>query len=478
MTQTIMTQTIQKRWAELLSHKRLHGTRTNAFSDAETGRTEFDADYGRLIFSSSFRRLQDKTQVFPLAKSDYTRTRLTHTLEVANVGRGLGKAFGVHLRSVGELPGHLSPEDLGAVVSVACLAHDIGNPPFGHSGEAAIQEWAARHAGTLQPQMEPDQYQDIARFEGNALSFRILARLWDRERPGGARLTLASYGALLKYPQGSGHARDRADCARKKFNYTRADAELAEKVRSELRLTAHEPGRFARHPLVYLMEAADDISYRVVDLEDACDARLISKRRLCELLRPLLPSYMRDESLDDLEKRDMSVLRAYAIGELIRAVMLVVRANLPALREGTFPDALIDAVKETDPPLYGAFEALGAEARAKVYVDERVLQVEYAGFKVIGGLLNEFMGALPPELEAGGRLSASGEKLFKLFPRKYLKVRPEADFRAAVESLSPAEAVLRLTPYERVLAITDYVSGMTDSYALDLHQILTGVRVP
>ncbi|EYB67496.1 hypothetical protein DEIPH_ctg040orf0068 [Deinococcus phoenicis] len=465
----------QERWGQLLDHKRLYGSR-HAFEDAATGRTQFDADFGRLTFSSAFRRLQDKTQVFPLAKSDYTRTRLTHTLEVANVGRGLGKAFGKHLRERGELPDHLSPEDLGTVVSVACLAHDIGNPPFGHSGEAAIQEWAVRHVGELKPHMTEAEFQDIARFEGNAQSFRIMARLWDRERAGGGRLTFTSYGALLKYPQGSGHTVDRSDCARKKFNYTQADAALAETVRAELGLTQYEPGRFARHPLVYLMEAADDISYRVVDLEDAHDARLVSKERLCQLLEPLLPANLRARGVAELHRMDVSALRAQAIGELTRAVMVVVRGHLDELREGTYKQALIDGVADTEPQIYAAFEALGAEAKAKVYVDERVLQVEYAGFKVIGGLLDELMGALPPGLGEGGKLSRSGEKLFKLFPKKYLSVRPE--LHGTFHDLKPEEAVLKLTPYERVLAITDYVSGMTDSYALELHQILTGVRVP
>lgn len=465
----------KQRWEQLLDHKRLRGSR-HAFEDAATERTQFDADFGRLTFSSAFRRLQDKTQVFPLAKSDYTRTRLTHTLEVANVGRGLGKAFGKYLRAQGELPDHLSPEDLGTVVSVSCLAHDIGNPPFGHSGEAAIQEWAARHADTLRPHMTEAEFQDIARFEGNAQSFRIMARLWDREREGGGRLTLASYGALLKYPQGSGHTVDQGNCARKKFNYAQADAALAEAVRAELELTQLEVGRFARHPLVYLMEAADDISYRVVDLEDAHDARLVTKARLCELLHPLLPATLQARGMAELHRMDVSALRAQAIGELMRAVTGVITRHLDELREGTFPHALIDAVAQTEPQIYAAFKALGAEAKAKVYVDERVLQVEYAGFKVIGGLLDEFMGALPPGLSERDKLSRSGDKLFKLFPRKYLTVRPE--LHGTFGGLKPEEAVLSLTPYERVLAITDYVSGMTDSYALELHQILTGVRVP
>lgn len=457
----------------------MHDTRGGKASHhPETGRSEFDADYGRLIFSSAFRRLQDKTQVFPLAKSDYTRTRLTHTLEVANVGRGLGKTFGKHLEQLGELPYHLTSDDVGTVVSVACLAHDIGNPPFGHSGEASIQEWAGRHAASLRSHLSEAEFQDVARFEGNAQSFRIMARLWDRGRLGGARLTLASYGALLKYPQGSGHAVVKADCARKKFNYMQADAPLAEQVRQDLGLTSQEQGRFARHPLVYLMEAADDICYRVVDLEDAEEAGLISRGHLAEMLRPMLPDYLSKLSAKELQERSISELRAQAIGDLMRAATEVAKAHLEELREGTFPHALIDALAEQQPELFADFEELEAAAKSEVYTDERVLQVEYAGFKVIGGLLDELMNALPVDLGASDKLSASGEKLLKLFPPKYLQVRSDTDFCRQVSGAKAADAVRLLTPYERVLAMTDYVSGMTDSYALNLHRTLTGVRLP
>lgn len=185
-----------------------------------------------------------------------------------------------------------------------------------------------------------------------------------------------------------------------------------------------------------------------------------------------------EKSLKELGAMDVSELRAHAMGQLIRAVMVVVKANLTELREGTFQQALIDAVQQTEPEIYKAFKALGAEAKAKVYVDERVLQVEYAGFKVIGGLLDELTDALPFDLEnrGNGKLSQSGEKLFKLFPPKYLVVRPE--LHGKLGRLKPEKAILKLTPYERVLAITDYVSGMTDTYALELHRILTGTRLP
>lgn len=465
----------QHRWAQLLSHQRLGRAKTAEFMDESTHRTAFDADYGRLVFSSPFRRLQDKTQVFPLAKSDYTRTRLTHTLEVANVGHSLGKQLGYLLRGRGELPAHLHPEDLGSLVSVACLAHDIGNPPFGHSGEASIQEWAARNEAVLAPHLNEAELLDLKRYEGNAQSFRILARLWDRERVGGAQLTLASYGALLKYPQGSLHPREKGHCARKKFNYFQADAALAEDVREGLGLAPITAGQFARHPLVYLMEAADDICYRIVDLEDAEEAGLVSRSDMAELLRPLLTEKLKAMSKEDLQQEPISKMRAYAVGTLMKAAMQVTEAHLDELREGTFSQALIDAIDE---PLRAAHDALGDKVRETAYVDERVLQVEFAGFKVIGGLLDELMEALPPDLGEGAPLSASGKKLLKIFPKKYLLVRPAPDFLTFAAQADHETLVRALTPYERMMAITDYVAGMTDSYALEQYRVLRGVTLP
>jgi len=430
-----------------------------------------------MIFSSQFRRLQDKTQVFPLAKSDYTRTRLTHTMEVATVGMGLGKALGSLLAERRELPDHLSPADLGTVVSVACLAHDIGNPPFGHSGEKAIQEWAKRHASDRLKHLDEAELKDIKKFEGNAQSFRITARLWGRDREGGGQLTLASYGALFKYPQGSSHQKDEFNAAYKKFNYTQADAELAISVCDALSLNQVSNGQFARHPLVYLMEAADDICYRVVDIEDALDAGLITKARFCELMLPFQPNRS-TVNIAKLEKKEVSEIRALAIGTLSSAVQKELANRLDDIREGYLETALVDTLRETQPSLYKAFEALSSVAQSDVYTNDRVLQIEFAGFKVIGGLLDEFMNALPPEYSTDERveLSASGAKLFKLFPPAYLEVRPE--LHGKFRGLAPEAAVAMLTPYERVLAITDYVSGMTDTFALELHQILTGVRVP
>ena len=460
--------TTRERWTELLNPKRLCGKPEEINPDES--RTPFDADYGRVVFSSQFRRLQDKTQVFPLAKSDYTRTRLTHTMEVASVGQGLGKYLGKLLEIKEVLPEGFTPADVGTIVSVACLAHDLGNPPFGHSGETAIQEWAVKRKDRLlgETKLTKDEYEDIANFEGNAQSFRIMARTWDRSRKGGARLTYASYGALLKYPQHSGLVlEDPDDCARKKFNYFRSDADLAESVRDGLGLELLEPGRFRRHPLVYVMEAADDICYRVVDAEDAYDAKLLTRKQLCDLYAPLL-----DKSCDELKKMDVSELRARAIGKFVQGVQKVMREHLDDLAEGRLPDDLLSMAMKEDDTIGEAVKQLKKLAKEHVYGDQRILQIEAAGFKIIGGLLDELLEAMPLDITKEKELpGGSARKVRQLFPDKYLV--KDKDSKGSGD-----EMLVKLSAYERVLAMTDFISGMTDSYALELHQTLTGVRVP
>jgi len=225
------------------------------------------------------------------------------------------------------------------------------------------------------------------------------------------------------------------------------------------------------------MEAADDICYRVIDIEDALDAGLITKAKFYDLMLPFMPNRSRS-NIKKLEEKEVSEIRALAIGKLVSAVLEELETNLEAIREGRLEVALIDTLAKTKPELYAAFKKLGAVARSDVYTNERVLQIEFAGFKVIGGLLDEFLNALPPEFKFGDKvnLTTSGAKLFNLFPLAYLEIRPE--LHGKFKGLEPAEAVALLTPYERVLTITDYVSGMTDTFALELHQILTGVRLP
>lgn len=460
--------TTKERWTELLNPKRLCGK--PEMMNPDESRTPFDMDYGRVVFSSQFRRLQDKTQVFPLAKSDYTRTRLTHTMEVASVGQGLGKYLGKLLEAKKVLPEGFTPADVGTIVSVACLAHDLGNPPFGHSGEAAIQEWAENRKDKLLGEglLTDEQYRDIAQFEGNAQSFRILARTWDRSRKGGAQLTYASYGALLKYPQHSGLVvKDPPDCAQKKFNYFHSDTELAESVRRGLGLEQLETGRFRRHPLVYVMEAADDICYHVVDAEDAYDAKLLTKKQLCDIFAPLL-----DKSCENLEKLDVSELRASAIRKFVQGVQKIISNHFDDLTAGLLMQDLLSMSMKEDKAIGEAVEQLKKLTAENVYGDHRILQIEAAGFKVLGGLLDELLEAMPLGVKKVDLLpKGSAKKVRQLFPEKYL-VKDKDSVGSGDDML------VKLSAYERVLAMTDFVSGMTDSYALELHQTLTGVRIP
>lgn len=460
--------TTKDRWTQLLASHRLHDPPSH--HSPLQSRTPFDADYGRVVFSSQFRRLQDKTQVFPLAKSDYTRTRLTHTMEVASVGQGLGKYLGKQLAEANLLPEHYDPGDLGIIVAVACLAHDLGNPPFGHSGEAAIQEWAKRRQKVLtaKGKLSKKQFVDIEQFEGNAQSFRIMARLWDRTRYGGAKLTLASYGALLKYPQHSSSKIDKADCARKKFNFFQADIGHAQAVQEGLGLQAFKGGMFRRHPLVYLMEAADDVCNSVIDIEDAGDEGTISREKMVELLQPLLSGKLAGPTKKELLDKDVSELRANAISTLLAGVQKAITDNLEDLTEGKEKRDLMAIVRAENAALDQALNAISKCAQDDIYTDERILKIESAGFKIIGGLLDEFYGAMGLE----GQLTKSNKKLLRIFPKKYLA--KDATYKDETH-----EALLDLlSPYERVLAMTDFVSGMTDSYALELHQTLTGVRIP
>ncbi|WP_353544133.1 hypothetical protein [Deinococcus xinjiangensis] len=273
---------------------------------------------------------------------------------------------------------------------------------------------------------------------------------------------------MLKYPQHSGLVvKEPKDCAQKKFNYFLSDKELAEGVRKGLGLEQLEPGRFRRHPLVYVMEAADDICYRVVDAEDAYDANLLSKTQLCELYAPLL-----EKACNELEEMDVSELRARAIGKFVQGVQKVMSDRLDDLAEGKLEDDLLSMAMEQDLTINNAVRELKKLAEKHVYVDQRILQIEAAGFKILGGLLDELLEAMPLGVKKVDLLpKGSAKKVRQLFPAKYLV--KDKDSKGSVDDL-----LVKLSAYERVLAMTDFVSGMTDSYALELHQTLTGVRTP
>jgi dGTPase len=459
-----------ERWQQLLSWHRLGSTRP-ATGSAED-RTDFDRDYDRIVFSSAFRRLHDKTQVFPLSTRDYTpRTRLTHSIEASCVGRTLGQLAGKALRAQGV---KVEPSHLGTLVAAGCLAHDIGNPPFGHSGEAAIQHWAeqrlerfsAEPTGKKSPFATQAEWQDLVKFEGNAQGFRILNRLQSRERPGGLRYTVATLGAMSKYPRPSvipGRERDKRRVSEKKFGYFQDDAALAREAFQRLGLLEREPGIFARHPLAFLVEAADDICYAVIDLEDSAMLGLIAHEQACALLEAVAGKREGPGSSEELQPESrLGVLRSAAIGALIQECVGVFSEAVEEMEHGRWEQSLVAARATMNSQL----EEIKRITRQKGYESERVLQIESAGFKTLGGLLEMFAPAVVTDVP-----NKEEKKLRQLLPLEFLQRpgAPEQDRDAAIS---------RLSPYQRLLCVTDYISGMTDGFAVELFQRLSGIKLP
>lgn len=425
-------------------------------------RSQFQRDYDRILFSSAFRRMQDKTQVFPLAKNDYVRTRLTHSLEVSSVGRSLGVMVGdVLLKKYPELSeARLQASDFGTVVAAACLSHDIGNPPFGHAGESAIQEWFRSSdvdrmhlAGRG---MRDVCLEDLRSFEGNAQGFRILTRLQFPSQKGGMQLSAAVLGAFAKYPRLSAvEPTGATGISGKKFGFFEADADSFRQVAEVLGLRKKANGAWYRHPLAFLMEAADDICYRIMDVEDGFRSGYLKFDEVHNLFEAVLdkPSLKR---LDDIpsNKHKVEYLRAKAIDTAIREVVTVFLDREEAILAGRFDEDLMKHVEHAE-----AFSVFKELAREKVYSARAVLEVEACGFKVLGGLLEAFLSAVDDYASKGAAgASARSKTMLRLLPEG--SVRDGLDF------------------YERALVVTDAVSGMTDSFALTMYQRIHGISLP
>lgn len=421
-------------WQHFLSDVRI-GDR-NRPSDPNAPRSEFHKDYDRIIFSAAFRRLSQKTQVVPFPETAYTRQRLTHSLEVSCVGRSL--ATHVYHLLGDDISTVCAQGDFEAVVAAACLAHDIGNPPFGHFGEKAIQEWAKknRHSSAL-ADLSETELTDIERFEGNAQTFRILTRL-QMSRPGGMRLTGATLGAVIKYPTFSPLAKKHRY---KKHGCFEDDRELFEATFATLERKPDENGEYARHPLAFLSEAADDICYAIIDLEDGCKAGLVPLDEACEVLEGLGDISLRSKNMPATDK--MAMGRALAINELAQQCVKVFSDNSQAIIDGSFSGSLIDHCPASEP-----YKAATQLVRDRVFQNERVLEMEAAGYSAIQGLLDIVLpGAM---------------------------VNSPKGFDSHVQHLTGIAVTPDMTPYQRILACTDYVSGMTDRYCLELFQKLSG----
>ena len=439
-------------WQQLISNKRFGLEEIHAYRKDD--RSEFQRDYDRLIFSAPFRRLQNKTQVFPLPGSVFVHNRLTHSLEVSCVGRSLGTSIANKLIAKHpELADSHVPE-IGAIVSAACLAHDLGNPPFGHSGEKAISTYFSEGKGlALKSQISPMEWEDLTHFEGNANAFRLLTHQFLGRRKGGFVMTYSTLASIVKYPYPATLAGNKS-----KFGFFTTEEEDYIKIAQELgikRLSNEgEPPRFARHPLVYLVEAADDICYQMMDIEDAYKLKLLTTKEAQELYQ----LFFDEKKMRSVEKvfsfvsdhnEQIAYLRATVIGILINECTQVFMENEEAIMDGTFEGALIKHISE---PLNTAYKQCTKVAVEKIYRSRDVLDIELAGFHVITTLLELMIDAVQSPDKAYSQLLIN-------------RVSSQYDIKAP-------------TLYGRIQAVLDYISGMTDVFALDLFRKIKGNGLP
>nr|WP_315195147.1 deoxyguanosinetriphosphate triphosphohydrolase [uncultured Flavobacterium sp.] len=434
-------------WEQLLSLKRQGDKGKRLRIEQDDTRLGFEVDYDRIIFSSAFRSLQDKTQVIPLSKTDFVHTRLTHSLEVSVVGRSLGRLVG---KKIIEKYPHLKEvhgyqmNDFGAIVAAASLAHDIGNPPFGHSGEKAIGEYFSIGKGSkYKEQLSAKEWQDLIDFEGNANGFSVL----NSSRPGvdgGIRLSYATLGAFMKYPKESLPKKPTQNIADKKYGFFQTDKTFFQEVASEMGMIANKTGNdigFERHPLAYLVEAADDICYTIIDFEDGINLGLVSEDFALEYLIKLVKDSIDTSKYKTLETKEdrISYLRALAIGSLINDAVKVFVENEEAIMKGEFPFALTDKSK------YKAqMDDIIKISVNNIYQSREVVEKEIVGYQIIQTLLDKFITAFNNKYE--GKMSNYDNLILKMLPEKH---------HLEKENL-----------YERLLHICHFVSMLTDGNAL------------
>lgn len=441
-------------WEQLISNKRFgqEERHIERFDD----RSEFKRDYDRLIFSAPFRRMQNKTQVFPLPGSVFVHNRLTHSLEVASVGSSLGNDIArAIIAKRPELRDTLFTE-IGTIVSAACLAHDMGNPPFGHSGEKAIQTFFTEGAGKqLKERVSPRFWDDITHFEGNANAFRILTHQFEGRRKGGFVMTYSMLASIVKYPFASSLAGSHG-----KFGFFSSEEEAFTRVAEGLglrRLSAdNEPLRYARHPLVYLVEAADDICYEVMDIEDAYKLKILSWNETEEMLLGFFDENTREatrrriieENLtDDTEK--VCYMRARVIGLLEHECAMAFVEHEQEILAGELKGSLIDHIPEHT---RNAYRQCAEMSKRKIYKSKPVLDVELSGFKIMETLMSQLIeAAIHPE-------RYYSQQLLRRFSSQY--------------------SINSNNLETRIMAVIDYISGMTDVYALDIYQKINGISLP
>lgn len=446
-------------WNQLLSNKRFGQENQPQHKD---DRTEFQRDYDRLIFSSPFRRLQNKTQVFPLPRRIFVHNRLTHSLEVSSVGRSLGNDVSrLLLERHPELRDtHLT--EMGSIVSAACLAHDLGNPPFGHSGERAIGTYFSEGEGQFLRTfvceetgdcLSPQQWQDIINFEGNANAFRLLTHHFRGRREGGFVMTYSTLASIIKYPFTSDLAGKKG-----KFGFFRSEVEGYQRIADELGILRKEAPdgslRYARYPLVYLVEAADDICYEIMDIEDAHKLKLLTTDETKHLLLAFFDDEQRstiESRLQTLEDQNEQIvyLRSCTINCLEQECVRTFVEHEDEILAGEFKGSLIDCIAERPRQAYAECVSV---AFGKIYHSKDVVDIEMAGYRVITTLTDLMVKAV-----------TNSNKTFS---------------QLLINRVSPQYDILAPTLYGRIQAVLDYISGMTDVYALDLYRNINGMSLP
>ncbi len=445
-------------WEQLLSLKRHGDTHKRLRKEQDETRLGFEVDYDRIIFSTAFRSLQDKTQVIPLSKTDFVHTRLTHSLEVSVVGRSLGRRAGKKLL---EKHPHLSEvhgyrfNDFGAIVAAAALAHDIGNPPFGHSGEKAIGEYFKTGGGVkYQSVLSEKEYQDIIDFEGNANGFKLLTQS-RAGVDGGLRLSYATLGAFMKYPKESLPKKPTKHIADKKYGFFQSEKESFQAIAEELGLLQTRSGKdrsFARHPLTYLVEAADDICYTIIDFEDGINLGLISEDFALEYLIKLVKDSINTKKYNALAYKEdrLSYLRALAINTLINDAITIFLANEEAMLDGSFSESLMDQSN------YKAqIKDIISLSVQKIYQSQEVIEKEIAGYKIISDILEVYTTALIRTKE--GNASNYDTLMLRTLPEFYCQTE--------------------VSHYTILLNTCCYVASLSDSAAVHIHNKIMGKQL-
>lgn len=437
-------------WNTLISAKRFGLEEFHR--ERHENRSEFQRDYDRLVFSAPFRRLQNKTQVFPLPGSIFVHNRLTHSLEVSCVGRSLGNDVSKAILARRPELQHTYLPEIGSIVLAACLAHDLGNPPFGHSGERAISTYFSEGKGMdLRAHLTPEQWEDLTHFEGNANAFRLLTHQFEGRRKGGFVLTYPTLASIVKYPFSSSLAGKKP-----KFGFFTTEEEGFRRIAEELGIKklSDAPLRYARHPLVYLVEAADDICYQMMDIEDAHKLKILTSQETQELLLAYFTDERKEHMLKTLEivsdvNEQIAYLRSSVIGLLISECTEAFLNNEAKILEGEFEGSLIRHISEQPA---AAYKHCADVSMRKIYRSRDVLDIELAGFRIISTLLELMIDAV-----------RSPEKAYS---------------QLLINRVSDQYNIKAPALYEKIQAVLDYISGMTDVYALDLYRKINGNSLP